>query len=114
MLASLESPLPPMIASTLAALHGADLGQVAPIALGVHAAAEHEAVRDRKADEIGRNRLFPLQDFLNQDGAVKRARAELEQALANRVHGLAMIQDVVEHEHAAAFRETGGRNAPFD
>src|SRR5712691_9286424 len=102
MLASLESPLPPMIASTLAALDGADLGQVAPIALGVHAAAEHEAVRDRKADEIGRKRSFLLQDFLDQDGAVKLSCAELEQALANRVHGLAVIQDVIEHEHTAA------------
>src|SRR5260370_31801651 len=107
MLASLESPLPPMIANTLAALHGADLGQVAPIAPGVHAAAEHEAVRDRKADEIGRNRLFLLQDFLNQDGAVKRARAALDPALANPVHGLPIIQDAVEPAHAAALLTTG-------
>src|SRR5437016_2646294 len=89
MLASLESPLPPMIASTaLGVLHGADLRQVAPVALGVHAAAEDEAVGNRQADEIGVDRLGDLELLLDQHRALHGQRAELEQAIADRRHRL--------------------------
>src|SRR5947207_11883490 len=100
MLPSFESPLPPIIASTgSGSPHRADLRQVAPVALRVHAVAEDEAIFDSQADEIGMDRLWPAQRLLDQHGAVEARGAELHQSIANRRHGVAAIQNVVEHQH---------------
>src|SRR5258706_1015136 len=85
MLPSFEPPLPPMIASTASgSSHGADLGQVAPVALCVHAVAEDEAVLDTQADEVGADRLGPAQGLLDPHFAVEGRRVKVDQALANR------------------------------
>src|SRR5260221_12692104 len=99
-LASLVRPLPPMMASIASAfLHRADLGQVAPVTLRVHAATEDETVGNLQADEVGVDRFFPVEDLLHQDCAVHRLRAELEQPRPDRGHRLAMAEDVVDHHH---------------
>src|SRR5947207_9215766 len=102
MLPSLERPLPPTIATSATLfLHRPDLGQVAPEALRVHAAAEHEAVGNAQADEIGRDRLLQLEGLLDQHRAVELLCAELEQSAADLAHGLAVVEDVVDHQHHA-------------
>src|SRR5678816_2483231 len=104
-LASWVRPLPPMMASIGSALlHGPDLGQVAPVPLRVHAAAEDEAVGNLQADKVGMNGLLLVEDLLHQHGAVHRLRAELEQPRADRGHRFTVIEDVVDHQHRASFR----------
>src|SRR4051812_11126785 len=66
----LARPLPPMIASIGSGFpHGADLWQVAPVTLGIHAAAKDETILDRQADEIGTDRLRARQLLFHQHGA---------------------------------------------
>src|SRR5687767_14205717 len=89
-----------MIASTLL-LHGADLGQVAPVALRVHAAAEHELIRDLQADEIRLDGFLDGKSFFDQYGAANSLGTQLEQAVADGVHGFAVVEDVVENEDRA-------------
>src|ERR1051325_9967860 len=102
MLPSCVRPLPPTIASTgSGSAHGADLGQVAPVALRVHAEAEDEAVGYLEPDEIGADGLRPREALLDQHRAVEARRAKLEQPLADCRHRLAAVEDVVEREHRA-------------
>src|SRR5260221_6181209 len=114
-LASWVRPLPPMMASIGSALlHRPDLGQVAPEALRVHAAAEDEAVGNLQADEVGVDRLLLVEDLLDQHRAVHRLRAELEQPRTDRGHRFTVIEDVVDHQYRAALRQGRRRYAPLD
>src|SRR5258706_6411948 len=115
MLPSFESPLPPMIASTASgSSHGADLGQVAPVAFCVHAVAEDEAVLDTQADEVGADRLGLAQGLLDQHCAVEARRAKLHHALANRRHPVAAVEDVVKPQPPRTARAGRRRYAPAD
>src|SRR6185436_3677108 len=114
-LASWVRPLPPMMASIGSALlHRPDLGQVAPVTLRVHAAAEDEAVGDLHADEVGVDRLFLVEDLLDQHRAVHRLRAKLEQPRADRGHRFTVVEDVVDHQHRASLGQGRRRYAPLD
>src|SRR5258707_6639639 len=113
MLPSFESPLPPMIASTASgSSHGADLGQVAPVAFCVHAVAEDEAILDTQADEVGADRLGAAQGLLDQHYAVEARRAKLPQELAHRRHLVTAVEELVKRQHPATARAVRRRSTP--
>src|SRR6185436_5135610 len=66
------------------------------------------------ADEVGGLGLFLFQDFFHQDRAMEAFRAKFEHALADRMHGLTTVENIVQHEHGAAAHAGGRFNAPFN
>ena len=79
-----------------------DPRQIAPPAVGVHAAPKHVAIGHRESHEIGPNRLGVVQRLLDQYRRQHPARPQRQTLFLDGEQGNALVQDVVHDEHGAA------------
>jgi hypothetical protein len=83
-------------------LDGPQARQVAPVAIGIHAEADDEAVRDDHADDVGLYRFLLADGLVGKHGQDHFGGAHVQQALLDVRQGFAFVQDIVEHDHGAA------------
>src|SRR5215467_3174709 len=97
-----------MTASMSALPQRVDRGEVAPQAVRVQAAAEHEPVRDAQAHEIRRDRFGGRLDLVSQYRNLARRRAARHHLRLDLREGVARVQNVVDTSTTRSFTSSPG------